>query len=135
MLDVTVVIPMYNAAPTILRALESVLAQTAPPTKIVVADDCSTDDSADIVRGANLPMVTLVATDKNGGIAVARNRGAREAGSEWLAFLDADDRWAPEFLERTMAAIARFNADFGSAGGQRARPDGSGTHVQVRLLP
>jgi glycosyltransferase involved in cell wall biosynthesis len=126
---------MYNAAPTIVRALESVLAQTALPKKIVVADDCSTDNSADVVRTANLPSVELVSTDKNGGIAVARNRGAREASTEWLAFLDADDRWEPAFLERTMAAIVRFNADFGSAGGRRERPDRSGTHVQVRLLP
>lgn len=135
MLDVTVVIPMYNAAPTILRALGSVLGQTAPPKKIVVADDCSNDISADVVRTANLPTVELVSTDKNGGIAVARNRGAREASTEWLAFLDADDWWEPAFLERTLAAIVKFNADFGSAGGRRKRPDRSGTHVQVRLLP
>ncbi len=135
MLDVTVVIPMYNAAPTILRALESVGAQTAPPKLIVVADDCSTDDSAEVVRTANLPTVRLVSTAVNGGIAVARNRGAREASTEWLAFLDADDWWEPAFLERTLAAIGRFNADFGSAGGRRERPDGSGIHIQLRLLP
>ncbi|MEA2676306.1 MAG: hypothetical protein QOJ81_447, partial [Chloroflexota bacterium] len=68
-------------------------------------------------------------------IAVARNRGAREASTEWLAFLDADDRWEPEFLERTLAAIIGSNADFGSAGGTRERPDGRGKHVQMRLLP
>ncbi len=133
--DVTVVIPMYNAAPTIMRALESVLAQTSRPTKIVVVDDCSTDDSAEVVRAANLPTVALVSTDTNGGIAVARNRGVREASTEWLAFLDADDRWEPEFLEHTLAAIVHFNADFGSAGGTRERPDGRGKHVQMRLLP
>jgi glycosyltransferase involved in cell wall biosynthesis len=134
-MEVTVVIPMYNAAPTILRALNSVLAQTAPPMKIVVVDDCSTDNSADVVRVANLLNVEVVSTDRNGGIAVARNRGVRETSTEWLAFLDADDRWEPAFLERTMAAIAQFNADFASAGGSRERPDGAGTHVQVRLLP
>ncbi|MEP7359964.1 MAG: glycosyltransferase family A protein [Chloroflexota bacterium] len=135
MIDVTVVIPMYNAAPTILRALDSVLAQTTPPAKVVVVDDCSTDDSAQVVRAARLAGVELVSTDINGGIAVARNRGAREAVSEWLAFLDADDRWEPTFLERTLAAIALFDADFGSAGGTRERPDRKGKHVQVRLLP
>jgi len=133
--QVTVVIPMYNASQTIERALESVVSQTAAPSRIVVVDDCSTDDSAQVVRAASLPGVELFATDRNGGIAVARNRGAREASTEWLAFLDADDRWEPEFLERTMAAIAHFNADFGSAGGTRERPDGKGMHVQTRLLP
>ena len=125
---------MYNAASTIVRALESVVAQTAAPLKIVVVDDCSTDDSADVVRAAALPGVVLVATDRNGGIAVARNRGAREATTEWLAFLDADDRWEPLFLERTMAAIGQLGGDFGSAGGTRERPDGRGKHVQMRLL-
>jgi len=133
--DVTVVIPMYNAAPTILRALQSVLAQTTPPRRIVVADDCSTDNSADVVRAANLPTVEMVRTERNGGIAVARNRGAREASTTWLAFIDADDRWEPEFLERTLAAIERFGCDFGSAGGTRERPDGSSRHVQVRSVP
>src|SRR4051794_20490219 len=134
-LDITVVIPMYNAAPTILRALDSVLAQTERPRQIVVTNDCSTDNSAELVRAAGLPDVVLVETETNGGIAVARNRGAREAETEWLAFLDADDWWQPTFLERTMAAIELFDADFASAGGTRERPDGNGKHVQVRLLP
>src|SRR4051794_13518457 len=108
-LDITVVIPMYNASPTILRALDSIVAQTQQPTRIVVANDCSTDDSAEVVRRADLPNVLLVQTDRNGGIAVARNRGAREAQTEWLAFLDADDWWEPTFLERTSAAITQFN--------------------------
>src|SRR6478735_3814841 len=112
--DVTVVIPMYNAAATIQRALDSVLAQTTPPARIVVVDDCSTDDSAEAVRRMYATTVELVATPVNGGIAVARNRGAREATTEWLAFLDADDWWQPPFLERTLAAIDRFGADFGS---------------------
>ncbi|MEA2677848.1 MAG: hypothetical protein QOJ81_1989, partial [Chloroflexota bacterium] len=62
--DVTVVIPMYNAVPTIMRALESVLSQTSPPRKIVIVDDCSTDNSADVVRTANRPTVELISTDK-----------------------------------------------------------------------
>jgi glycosyltransferase involved in cell wall biosynthesis len=133
--DVTVVIPMYNAAATIGRALDSVLAQTGRPAKIVVCNDCSTDDSAEIVRTKYADTVVLVTTDKNGGVAVARNRGAREATTEWLAFVDADDWWQPEFLEKTLAAVAQIGADFGSAGGSRERPDGGGKHVQVRLLP
>jgi glycosyltransferase involved in cell wall biosynthesis len=132
---VTVVIPMFNAAQTIARALDSVLAQSSPPAKIVVVDDCSTDDSAAVVRARFGTAVELVATDKNGGIAVARNRGAREAATEWLAFLDADDEWRPQFLERTVGAVERLAADFGSAGGTRERPDRGGKHVQIRLLP
>jgi len=133
--DVTVVIPMYNAAATIGRAIDSVLAQTARPSKIVVVNDCSTDNSAKVVRTAYGDAVRLVSTSKNGGISVARNHGASEASTEWLAFLDADDSWRPEFLERTVAAVERHGADFGSAGGTRARPDRNGKHVQVRSLP
>jgi glycosyltransferase involved in cell wall biosynthesis len=135
MTEVTVVIPMYNAVDTIARALDSVLAQTVRPARIVVANDCSTDASAEFVRASYGDRVELVTTDVNGGIAVARNRGAREATTEWLAFIDADDWWQPTFLEQTLAALEHFGADFASAGGTRERPDRSGKHVQVRLLP
>ena len=134
-IDVTVVIPMYNAAETIERAIDSVMAQTVRPSAIVVVNDCSTDRSAEIVRAAYHDTVELVSTDKNGGISVARNRGARDASTKWLAFLDADDWWQPLFLERTAGAVERLGADFGSAGGTRERPDRNGSHVQVRSLP
>jgi glycosyltransferase involved in cell wall biosynthesis len=118
--DVTVVVPMYNAAATIERCISSITAQTAPPAAIIVVDDCSTDGSVELVRGLAVPNLELVIRPANSGAAsVPRNEGIARAQTEFVAFLDADDTWQAPFLERVCAAIERFAADFGSAGGVR----------------
>lgn len=110
---------MYNAAATIARCLESVRAQTKPPARIVVVDDASSDHSIEVAREAGLPNVELISAANNGGPGAARNRGAALAVTDWVAFLDADNTWEPAFLEEVCAAIADFDADFGSSGGTR----------------
>lgn len=95
---VSVIIPAYNARQTIQGAIESALNQTLPPFEIIVVDDGSKDDTADIVA-AMAPRVTLV-RQANQGCGQARNTGARSARGDWLAFLDADDSWLPQKLER-----------------------------------
>ncbi len=127
-MDVTVVVPMHNAQATVIKTLESIQAQTQPVTRILVVDDKSTDDSVQIVRQAGLANLEVISLAGNVGPAATRNTGARQAVTEWLAFLDADDVWAPEFLASVCAAIERFGADFGSSGGIRRlsyRGDGS----------
>jgi glycosyltransferase involved in cell wall biosynthesis len=99
---VSVVIPCYNAASFLREALESALAQTHPPDEVIVVDDGSTDNSADIAGAFGLPV--RVIRQANQGESVARNRGIEEARSEWVAFLDADDVWRPTKLERQLAA-------------------------------
>lgn len=96
--DVAVVVPAYNAAATIERALESVFSQTLRPVQVIVVDDGSTDDTAAIVSAFSSE-ITLVKVP-NGGVAAARNHGSRLAVANWIAFLDADDTWYPEKLER-----------------------------------
>lgn len=98
---VSVIIPAYNAAGFVARAIESALAQTHPPLEILVIDDGSKDATSEVVARFAPPVRLLRQT--NGGPAAARNHGAREARGEWLAFLDADDRWLPEKLERQLA--------------------------------
>jgi cellulose synthase/poly-beta-1,6-N-acetylglucosamine synthase-like glycosyltransferase len=97
---VSVVIPAYNAAATITRALGSVFGQTVPATEIIVVDDGSTDATAAVV-GEFAPAVTLI-QQPNGGVGAARNRGVEAARGEWIAFLDADDAWRPAKLERQL---------------------------------
>ncbi len=102
MIDITVVIPCYNGSRFIRETLESVLAQTLRPLEVLVIDDGSTDDSAAIAESFGEPV--RVIRQPNQGESVARNRGIDEARGEWIAFLDADDIWKPEKLQRQMAA-------------------------------
>jgi glycosyltransferase involved in cell wall biosynthesis len=97
---VSVVIPAYNAAAQIENAIDSVLAQSMPPMEIIVVDDGSTDDTAKLVA-RRYPQIILI-RQENQGCGPARNTGCRIARGEWLAFLDADDEWLPEKLEKQL---------------------------------
>ena len=96
---VSVIIPAYNSAETIEATIASVVAQTFTDWEIVVGDDASTDDSAARASAAD-PRVTVVSGERNGGPAAGRNLAVGVAQGELLAFLDADDRWLPEYLEQ-----------------------------------
>lgn len=100
---VTAVIPVFNGARFVSQAIDSVLGQTYPDVECVVVDDGSTDDTPAVVAGFS--NVVYVRQD-NQGVAAARNRGAREAKGALLAFLDADDVWLPEKLEKQLALFA-----------------------------
>ena len=103
---ITAIIPAYRAAGTIARALDSVLTQSCPPEEILVVDDGSPDDMAASVRPYR-ERVTLI-RKSNGGAASARNLGLERARGELIAFLDADDYWEPNKLERQLAIFARY---------------------------
>lgn len=108
---VSVVIPLYNKAPYIERALRSVLAQIFQDFEIIVIDDGSTDDGAQIVKSISDKRIRLV-QQKNAGVSAARNKGIELANADLIAFLDADDAWKPEFLE----TILRLRKKFPEAG-------------------
>ena len=95
---VTVVIPCFNAARFLRETLESALNQSHAPIEVLVIDDGSTDQSAAIAASYGPPVRVISQT--NQGESVARNRGIEEARGSWIAFLDADDIWLPEKLER-----------------------------------
>ncbi len=108
-LDVTVVTPTFNRARLIGRALDSVRLQTRRPAEIIVVDDCSTDGTPEVARawGAAHGMpVRVVVMERNGGPAVARNRGIELATTRHVAFLDSDDEHLPTTLETLCAALA-----------------------------
>jgi glycosyltransferase involved in cell wall biosynthesis len=103
---VGIIIPMYNAALTIDRTLRSVCAQTYRNLEIIVVDDGSTDGSASRVNAwiEREPRIRLI-SQANSGVAAARNLGASCTLAEYLAFIDADDLWAPEKIELQFAAL------------------------------
>jgi glycosyltransferase involved in cell wall biosynthesis len=101
---VTVVIPTYNRVSDLERALRSVLAQTYADWEVVVVDNHSTDATEAMVRSWGDPRIRFCLVHNHGVVAVSRNRGITEARGELIAFLDSDDWWSPEKLERAVAA-------------------------------
>ena len=104
--DISVVIPLYNKASDIYLTLTSVLVQSVRPREVIVVDDGSTDGSAEIVERmiADQPHVRLV----NAGVSAARNRAIEMAQSEWVALLDGDDLWSPDYLKAVQQMIERW---------------------------
>jgi len=100
--EISVVVPVFNGGRVLGDALGSVLGQTHPPLEIVVVDDGSTDDSAAIAE-RHAPAVACLRRP-HAGPAAARNAGVAQACAEWIAFLDADDRWEPCALEALASA-------------------------------
>ena len=97
-MDISVVIPLYNKKDTIAATLASVTGQTLPAREIIVVNDGSTDGCEAVVESLRIPSLRLV-HQKNAGVSAARNYGASLALSEWVAFIDGDDEWLPDFLE------------------------------------
>jgi glycosyltransferase involved in cell wall biosynthesis len=103
---VTIITPCYNAARTVLDAIASARAQSHRPIEIIAVDDGSKDETLALLRQVAGDDLEVIVCEKNGGVAAARNRALRAARGEFIAFLDADDTWAPTKIERQLAIIA-----------------------------
>lgn len=97
---VSIVMPSWNTARFIGKSIESVLNQTYRNWELIIVDDCSTDNTDEIVARYGDNRIKYIKNEKNSGAAITRNRAIREAKGEWIAFLDSDDLWAPEKLEK-----------------------------------
>jgi len=102
---VSVIIPTYNRAHVVGQAIQSVLDQTYQDFEIIVLDDASADHTEEIVKSFQDSRICYIRHLKNRGAPWARNSGAQAAQGEFLAFLDSDDFWYPEFLERQFAEL------------------------------
>jgi glycosyltransferase involved in cell wall biosynthesis len=103
MTAVSVVIPAYNAAATIGQAVDSALAQSWKDLEVIVVDDGSTDETGSIVDAYPSPVRCI--HKSNEGVSMARNEGVERAEGRYVAFLDADDYWSPEKLERQVGLL------------------------------
>jgi glycosyltransferase involved in cell wall biosynthesis len=102
---ISVVIPSHNRRHTLIRALDSVYAQTSPVDEVILVDDGSTDGSRQLVN-QSFPQVRIV-EQANRGVSAARNRGIGAAHCEWIALLDSDDCWLPDKIHRVREAAQR----------------------------
>ena len=110
---VSVIMPAYNAAPFIEEAINSVISQTVKDWELLVIDDCSTDNTREIVEKIALQdsRVRLLANEKNMGAAGSRNRGLDAFTGRYVALLDSDDYWYPPMLEKMIARAEETKAD------------------------
>ena len=99
---VSIIMPSYNASNYIEAAINSVQQQTYDKWELIIVDDCSTDNTVDIIQNINDDRIRLYKNEENSGAAISRNKALREARGRWIAFLDSDDVWVPEKLEKQL---------------------------------
>lgn len=100
---ISVIMPTYNCGRFIKESIDSVLAQSYTNWELIIVDDCSTDDTERIVGTYEDSRIHYLRNERNIGTALTRNKALREAKGKYVAFLDADDVWLPEKLEKQLA--------------------------------
>ena len=96
---VSIIMPSWNTGNFIAESIQSVINQTYKNWELIIVDDCSTDNTDEVVSFYKDQRIKYLKNEKNSGAAITRNKALREAQGEWIAFLDSDDLWAPEKLE------------------------------------
>jgi teichuronic acid biosynthesis glycosyltransferase TuaG len=109
--DVSVVIPNWNRAGLLEKAVRSTLVQTLPPLEVLVCDDGSTDESQNVIESLGDDRVRWIEGARAGRPAVPRNGGIRASKGEWVAFLDNDDEWFPHKLEKQLLLAQQLGCD------------------------
>lgn len=115
---VSVIMPTYNCEPYILQAIDSVIAQTVTDWEIQIVDDCSTDHTAEKLTPylEKYPNIHYICLSQNRGPAIARTEAMKRANGKYLAFLDSDDLWMPDKLERQISFMNYTGAKFSATG-------------------
>lgn len=131
---ISAVIPAYNRNHCIGRAVDSVLRQTLPASELLIVDDGSSDDLASSL-GSLADRIRILRHPENLGAAAARNTGIEEARGEFIAFLDSDDTWKPDKLERQIAFMRQRDLDFCCTGFEIADPGQASARSAWRPYP
>lgn len=132
-MDLSVIIPVYNAGTLINRCLDSVFSQQGKyDIEVICIDDGSTDNSVELIKSRNEKNITLL-QQENAGPAVARNKGMQAATGKYMAYLDADDYWMPGFIEKTIGFLGEHTDCIAASVGQRHLTT-SGEHISPAML-
>lgn len=143
---ISIIVPVYNAANYIQETIRTVVSQSCQDWELLLIDDCSRDGSVEVIRkainhyekdGTAKGRIRLIAKQQNEGAAKARNTGIMEAKGRYIAFLDADDLWYPDKLQKELSFMQQNNAAFVYCsyqfGDENAVPTGKTARVQRTL--
>lgn len=121
---VSIIMPNYNSSKFIRNTIESVINQLYTNWELVIADDCSTDDSISIIQSFNDNRIKLVINEKNSGAAITRNNAIENANGKWIAFLDSDDIWREDKLIKHLEFMINNDAVFSCTAYKVVNTDG-----------
>ncbi|RIW36058.1 glycosyltransferase family 2 protein [Bacillus salacetis] len=122
---ISIITPVYNSEKYIGETIKSVLAQTHNNWEMLIADDCSKDNTAKVVSEFNDPRIKYFKLEENSGAAIARNKALEKAKGTYIAFLDADDMWKPNKLEKQLDFMINNNVGFSFTGYEILRENGN----------
>ena len=128
---VSIIMPSFNTALYIKETIKSVLNQTYTNWELIIVDDCSTDNTDEILSTINDKRIRYFKNEKNSGAAVSRNKALLEARGQWIAFLDSDDLWMPEKLEKQINFMEQNGYIFSYTNYEEIDANGNGTGVMV----
>lgn len=128
---VSIIMPSYNTDKYIKRAIESVINQTYQAWELIIVDDCSTDNTDLVVDSIEDSRIKYIKNNKNSGAAFSRNRALREATGKWIAFLDSDDLWYPQKLEKQISFMKKNKFYFSYTNYEEIDEEGKRTNVVV----
>lgn len=128
---VSIIMPSYNTASYVKDSIQSVLNQTYTNWELIIVDDCSTDETDNIVSKIADPRIKYFKNKENSGAALSRNKALREAKGQWIAFLDSDDLWIPTKLEKQIDFMKKNNYFFSYTNYEEIDSDGKRTGVKV----
>ena len=129
---VSIIMPSFNTGKYITETIESVLAQSYKNWELIIVDDCSSDNTDEILSTyLSDDRIHYLKNEKNSGAAFSRNAALREAKGRWIAFLDSDDLWMPEKLEKQIDFMDRNGYSFSYTNYEEINVDGNRTGVKV----
>lgn len=128
---VSIIMPSYNTAPYINDTIQSVLDQTYSNWELIIVDDCSTDNTDEVLNEITDERIKVYKNETNSGAAISRNKALREAKGQWIAFLDSDDLWDKDKLKYQIAFMEENNYYFSYTNYEEIDVYGNKTGVQI----
>ena len=128
---VSIIMPSYNTAQYIEETIQSVLAQSYTNWELIIVDDCSSDNTLQILKKYQDDRINVFVNEHNSGAAVSRNKALREAKGQWIAFLDSDDIWSKDKLEKQIRFMEKNEYFFSYTNYEEMDSDGNKTGVYV----